>query len=248
VYLVPNLVTTAALLLGFWSIILSIEGHFQRAATCIVLAAVFDMLDGRIARATKATSSFGIEYDSLSDLVSFGMAPALLVYQWALAPLGSRGWLLSALFALCAALRLARFNVRAHVQDSPYYQGLPSTLAGGMVALGVWFVAWLGLEPPFGRATGALITCGFVALALLMVSGVPYPSLKLVKVPRRRAYPTLVGVVLLAIAVLLNHEWLPFLLGVAFLVSGPPYAWRRRRLIPEPPLPAADGPTERADA
>jgi CDP-diacylglycerol--serine O-phosphatidyltransferase len=246
VYLVPNLITTAALLLGFWSIILSIEGQFQGAATCIVLAAVFDMLDGRIARATQATTSFGIEYDSLSDLVSFGLAPSLLMYQWTLTPLGQKGWLLAALFALCAALRLARFNVRAHLEESPYYHGLPSTIAGGMVALGVWFVGWLGLAPPFGRAAGALMTCGFVALALLMVSGVPYPSLKLVKVSRRRAYPTLVGVVLLAVAVLLNHEWLPFLLGVTYLVSGPAYAWRRQRLAPEPPLPA-NAPTEKLD-
>ena len=116
IYLLPNLITSASLLLGFWSIVMSIDHRFERAALFIVLAGICDMFDGYVARATRSTSAFGVEYDSIVDMVSFGIAPALLVYTWVLAPLGNRAWLIAALFALCAALRLARFNV--HVNES----------------------------------------------------------------------------------------------------------------------------------
>ena len=143
-----------------------------------MLAGFADMLDGRIARATRSTSKFGVEYDSLADLVSFGLAPALLVYNWALAPMGPRGWIIASLFAICAALRLARFNVQQNVEERERYQGLPSTLAGGMMAVFVWFVGWLEIHPPFSTPAGLVITISFVSLALLMVSSVPYPSSK----------------------------------------------------------------------
>jgi CDP-diacylglycerol--serine O-phosphatidyltransferase len=234
VYLLPNLVTSAALLLGYGSIVASIRGDFERAALFIVLAGICDMLDGRIARAANATTAFGVEYDSLADLVSFGLAPSLLMYNWALDPIGPRGWLLAALFAMCAALRLARFNVKAHQGESAWYQGVPSTFAGGMIAATVWFVTWLGYEPPFARPIGALLTTLFAGLALLMVSTLPYPSLKLVRVEGRRAYPTLVALVLLAIALLLNHEWMFFALGLAFILSGPAI-WGYRRVAQRAP-------------
>ena len=256
VFLLPNLITSAALLLGFWSIILSIHQQFQQAALCIVLAAVCDMLDGRIARATNAATPFGVEYDSLSDMVSFGLAPGLLMYNWALVPLGPRGWLIAALFALCAALRLARFNVRAHAEESLFYQGLPTTAAGSLVAVTVWFVTWLGQSlqgswfafegPPFGRLPGSLLTVGFAGLALLMVSSVPYPSAKLVRIKGRRAYPALVAVVLFSVALLLNHEWMFFALGVLFLLSGPAFWWYRRRRQAEVQVPA-EAQEERVD-
>lgn len=229
IYLLPNLITTAALLLGFWSIALSIGGDFQGAALAIVLAGVADTLDGRIARMTRSTSSFGVEYDSMSDLVSFGLAPALLFYNWTLIPLGPRGWLIAALFALCAALRLARFNVKARGTDQLHYEGLPSTFAGGFVAVMVWFVSWIGFEPPFAPALGLPITGGFAVLALLMVSPVPYPSLRMVKIEGKRAYPTLVALVLFTVAILLNHEPMMFGLGVVFLFSGPVYWFMLRR-------------------
>ncbi len=225
----PNLITSAALMLGFWSITLSIRHNFELAALAIVLAGICDALDGRIARATRTTSSFGVEYDSMSDLVSFGLAPALLFYNWTLLPLGPRGWLIAALFALCAALRLARFNVKAQVEDQLHYQGIPSTFAGGFVAVGVWFMGWLGLEPPFSTVLGMLVTGTFAMLALLMVSSVPYPSLKMIKIEGRRAYPTLVVIVLGAVAILLNHEPMMFGLGVVFVLSGPVYWWMLRR-------------------
>ena len=230
--LLPNLITSAALMLGFWSITLSIRGSFELAALAIVLAGICDMLDGRVARATHTTSSFGVEYDSMSDLVSFGLAPALLFYNWTLVPLGPRGWLIAALFALCAALRLARFNVKAQVEDQDFYQGIPSTFAGGFVAVGVWFVGWLGYEPPFPTVLGMFVTGSFALLALLMVSSVPYPSLKMIKIEGRRAYPTLVAVLLCTVAILLNHEPMMFGIGVVFILSGPVY-WlilRRREV------------------
>jgi CDP-diacylglycerol--serine O-phosphatidyltransferase len=233
IYLLPNLVTSAALLLGYGAIVESIRGDFEQAALFIVLAGIADMLDGRIARATNAVSPFGVQYDSLADLVSFGLAPSLLMYQWVLEPLGRRGWLLAALFALCAALRLARFNVKAAQGDSNWYQGVPSTFAGGMIAATVWFVTWIGYVPPFDRPVGTLLTLLCAALALLMVSTLPYPSLKLIKVEGRRAYPMLVAILVLAIALMLNHEWMFFALGLAFIVSGP-LIWLYRRTTHAP--------------
>jgi CDP-diacylglycerol--serine O-phosphatidyltransferase len=239
IYLLPNLVTSAALLLGYGAIVESIRGDFERAALYIVLAGICDMLDGRIARAANAVSPFGVQYDSLADLVSFGLAPSLLMYKWVLEPLGRRGWLLAALFALCAALRLARFNVKAAQGDSSWYQGVPSTFAGGMIAATVWFVSWIGYAPPFDRPVGTLLTLLCASLALLMVSTLPYPSLKLIKVEGRRAYPTLVAIVLLSIALLLNHEWMFFTLGLGFIASGPLLWVYRRATHSRVPLAAA---------
>jgi CDP-diacylglycerol--serine O-phosphatidyltransferase len=237
IYLLPNLVTTASLMLGFWSITQSIQGRWDWAAWGIVLAGFADMMDGRIARATRSTSKFGVEYDSLADLVSFGMAPALLVYNWALAPMGPRGWILASLFAICAALRLARFNVQQHVEERERYQGLPSTLAGGMTAVFVWFVSWLGLEPPFSSAIGLVITATFVGLALLMVSSVPYPSSKSLPVAGRQGFTTLVVLVLAIVLLLLYGEPAFFAIGVLYVGSGP-VIWlaelRRPHPVPEP--------------
>lgn len=221
IFLLPNLITTASLLLGFWSIVQSIEGRWNRAAWGIIVAGIADMLDGRIARATRSTSRFGIEYDSLADVVSFGIAPALLVYSWALRPLGERGWLVAVLFAVCAALRLARFNVQVQSEERDRYQGLPSTIAGGFVAVTVWFLAELGLGPPLDPVTGLAITGGFVLLALLMVSSIPYPSWKSLPTTGRNAFTSLVALSLAIVLVLLYREPAFFALGVLYVSSGP---------------------------
>jgi len=234
IYLLPNMITSASLLFGFWSIILSIHQQFERAALLILVAGVCDMLDGRVARATRSTSRFGVEYDSISDMVSFGMAPALLVYNMVLAPnippapMGRRGWLISALFALCAGLRLARFNLPTPGEKSPYYQGIPSTAAGGFVAATVFFLNWLGLEPPFSKAVGLTLTTGFAVLALLMVSSIPYPSWRVIHLERRHTFPVLVVCVLGGVALLLHREWMMFAIGSVFVVSGP-VVWLRER-------------------
>ncbi len=221
-------------MLGFWSIVLATHGKFDQAALCIVLAGVADMLDGRIARATQATSRFGAEYDSICDMVSFGVAPALLMYNWTLIPLGPRAWMIAGLFSLCAALRLARFNVSAQQDgDSVFYKGVPSTFAGGMVAATVWFVGWLGIHPPFEPPLRPVLTIAFALLALLMVSPISYPSLKLIRIEGRRAYPTLVAILLGTIAILLNHEVMIFSIGICFIVGGPFIAiWVKRNSEP----------------
>ncbi len=221
VYVLPNLVTTGSLLLGFWSVVQSMQGNWERAAWGIVLAGIADFLDGRIARATRSTSKFGVEYDSLADVISFGMAPAVLVYSWALAPLGQRGWVIASLFAVCAALRLARFNVQQHVEERNRYQGLPSTIAGGIVAVLVLFVGWLGLTPPFSARTGAVITLGFAGLALLMVSSVPYPSWKSLPSRGRNAFTTLVGLVLGVVSLLYFRTPAFFAIALIYVISGP---------------------------
>ncbi len=240
VYLLPNLMTTASLMLGFWSITQSIQGRWDRAAWGIVLAGIADMMDGRIARATHSTSKFGVEYDSLADLISFGMAPALLVYSWALAPMGPRGWILASLFAICAALRLARFNVQQHVEERNRYQGLPSTFAGGMTAVCVWFVGWLGFEPPFSPPLGLLITVSFVSLALLMVSSIPYPSSKSLPISGRQAFTTLVGIVFAIVLLLLYGDPAFFAIGVLYVASGPVLWLLERGRAPRPSEPATE--------
>ncbi len=224
-------------MLGFWSITLSIRGEYEKAALAIVLAMVTDMLDGRVARATHSQSRLGFELDSLSDLTAFGLAPALLMYNWMLIPLGPRGWLIAGLFALCAALRLARFNARADEPSTKYFQGIASTFAGGMVSATVWFVGWLEVAPPFPRPLGLAITSFFALLALLMVSTIPYPSLKAVKIERARAYPALVALIVFLVVVLLNHEPMLFGLGILYVLSGPGVWWLERH-NPKP-VPAA---------
>lgn len=231
VFLLPNLITTAALMLGFWSIVQAIHGNWDRAAWGIVLAGVCDALDGRVARVTRSTSKFGVEYDSLSDVVSFGLAPAVLVYSWALEPLGPRGWVIASLFAVCAALRLARFNVQKHEEEREHFQGIATTMAGGMVAVMVWFVGWLGIEPPFSPLVGTVITAGFTVLALLMVSTVPYPSWRSLPVSGPAAFPTLVGLVLCIVLLILYGDPAFFAIGCLYLLTGP-ILWlmlRRRR-------------------
>jgi len=238
VFLLPNLITAAGMMLGFWSITLSIRGEFEKAALAIVLAMVTDMLDGRVARATHSQSRFGFEFDSLSDLTAFGLAPALLMYNWTLLPLGPRGWLIAGLFALCAALRLARFNARADEPTTKHFQGIASTFAGGMVAATVWFVDWIGLAPPFPRPLGIAITSFFALLALLMVSTIPYPSIKAIKIEGPRGYPVLVALVVFLVIVLLNHEPMLFSLGILYLLSGPVVWWLERRKPAPAPIEA----------
>ena len=138
IYLLPNLFTTAALFAGFYAIVQSMNGRFEHAAVAIFIAMVLDGLDGRVARLTNTQSAFGAEYDSLSDMVSFGVAPALVLYVWALQPLGKLGWIAAFIYCVCAALRLARFNTKLDESDKRYFQGLPSPAAAALLAGLVW--------------------------------------------------------------------------------------------------------------
>ncbi len=174
IYVLPNLFTTANLFCGYFSIVASIRGEWDKAAYAVGIAAIFDGFDGRVARITRTQSAFGEQYDSMSDLLSFGVAPALLMYQWALSPYGKLGWMASFLYVTCAALRLARFNVLKQFTEKRYFQGCPSPIAACSVASAVLFYSAMGLEAE--RSIYMLIV--MVLLAGLMISTVRYRSFK----------------------------------------------------------------------
>src|SRR4030042_12515 len=169
IYVLPNLFTTANLFCGFYSIIASMKGMYEIAAVSILIAAVLDGLDGRIARMTHTTSKFGGEYDSLCDLVAFGVAPAILIYSWSLISYGKWGWLAAFLFVPCGALGLARFNVQVGIIDSRIFNGLPIPGGAAAVATGVMLFFYLGGE---GRFSDLSILVAIVAVSLCMVSSI----------------------------------------------------------------------------
>ena len=219
--LLPNLVTSASLVLGFWSMTLAYNGRYVAAALAIIAAAVLDSMDGRIARATHSTSPFGVEYDSLADLVSFGVAPGFLMYAVALEALGPRGFAPAAFYTVCAAFRLARFNVQSTEVVRTHNHGLASTMAGGMVAVTVWFLQDVGIDPKASLGPLAACIAGALGLALLMVSRVPYPSWKSLPTRGRPAFAMLVAMLLLVTLVVLNGVPGFFLVGMVYMASGP---------------------------
>ena len=224
VYLIPNFVTTAAMFCGFYSIISSIHQQFLLASWAIVAAGVFDTLDGRIARMTKTTSEFGVEYDSLSDLVSFGVAPGILLYQWALAPFERLGWLAAFLFLACGALRLARFNINTAIVPKGHFEGLPIPIAAGMVATFVIFnhiVDWTEYRELF-----VLILT--LSLASLMVSTVQFPSFKELNWRSRAHFGHLLVGVLVMIVIAVKPEFTLFLFLSAYVVLS--LLWNVKRL------------------
>ncbi len=213
IYIVPNFVTTANMFCGFYSMIASIHHDYTSAAWAIIAAAVFDALDGRIARLAKATSQFGVEYDSLSDLLSFGMAPAILLYQWALEPFGRLGWLAAFLFVACGALRLARFNVSAGLLPKAYFQGLPIPMAAGMVSTFIIFhntVGWPSETAEISRKIVALVLT--FGLASLMVSTIRFPSFKELNWRSRASFGYLMVGVLTMILISVKPEVTLFLI------------------------------------
>jgi CDP-diacylglycerol--serine O-phosphatidyltransferase len=235
VYLLPNLLTTAALFSGFYGIVAAIDEHFTQAGAAVFVAMVFDTLDGRTARATGTESAFGKEYDSLADMVSFGMAPAIISYQWGVVRIaeygrawGRLGWLAAFLYAVCAALRLARFNTRASTLDKRYFEGLPSPSAAAIVAAFVWFSSeWR--EPGL---TGLIVAFVITALAgLLMVSQFSYLSFKKMDVDARVRFASLVAVPLLFVAVALYPPAVLLSVFSLYALSAPLLwlFWRRYR-------------------
>lgn len=175
VYLLPNLFTTAALFSGFYSIIAAMNGNFTHAAVAIFISMVFDGLDGRVARMTRTQSAFGAQYDSLADMVSFGLAPALVAFTWALAPLGKVGWIAAFIYAVGAALRLARFNTMIGLEDKRYFTGLPSPAAAAIVAGVIWAANDSGIT---GASLAEVMALLVPIVGLLMVSSVKYRSFK----------------------------------------------------------------------
>ena len=176
IYLLPNLFTTSALFAGFYGIVAAINGRFEAAAIAILVAMVLDGMDGRIARMTNTQSDFGAQYDSLADMVSFGVAPALVMYEWTLRGLGKLGFVVAFMYAAGAALRLARFNTQVGIADKRYFQGLPSPSAAALVAALVWFGDYIDARESGLMMAAALVVT--VAGALLMVSNMRYYSFK----------------------------------------------------------------------
>ena len=243
IYILPNLFTTASLFAGIYAIIASIQGQYIHAAIAIPISLILDGLDGRIARMTHTTSRFGVEYDSLSDLVAFGVAPSVLAYTWSLSTFGKWGWLAAALFTTCGALRLARFNVQIGVIDSRYFNGLAIPAAAIVVSSTVMLYFYLGGEGTFPHVS---ILVGMIALALLMVSSLKFYSFKDLHFLTREPFMTVVLAVILMIIVLAEPQIMIFTFAVSYAVSGPIWGILRllRRLFGSARGPQATGPGE----
>lgn len=230
VYLLPNLVTTAALFAGFYAVISAMRGNYEDAAIAIFFALVFDGLDGRIARLTNTTSKFGAEYDSLSDMVSFGVAPALVMFSWALGELGSFGWSSAFIYVACAALRLARFNTRVDTADSNFFTGLASPAAAAIIASTVWVchdLGWEGENLPGEIAF--LVGCLTAVVGILMVTSVPYYSFKGIDFRGRVPFAVILAVVLVFGLVTLDPPLIFLLAFLLYAASGPLMLLRRKR-------------------
>jgi CDP-diacylglycerol--serine O-phosphatidyltransferase len=218
IYLLPNLFTTGCLFSGFYAILAAIKGNFDVASIAIFAAMIMDGLDGRVARLTNTQSEFGAEYDSLSDMVSFGVAPALVMYLWALSGLGKLGWLAAFIYTACAALRLARFNTQVGIADKRFFQGLPSPAAAAIVASAVW----LAVDNELVGADLSWAAAAVTALSgLLMVSNMRYHSFKQIDFRGRVSFIAAVAL-MLVFAVIFFHPPLMLFLGfLVYAVSGP---------------------------
>lgn len=246
IYIVPNLFTTANLFSGFFGMVSSINGDFEMAAVAILVSVIFDILDGKVARFTGGTSRFGVEYDSLADLVAFGVGPGLLMYLWALKPFGRIGWLAAFVFVACGALRLARFNVQVDTVSKSYFVGLPIPGAASMVATTVLFLHPWEVAPSPAAKVGLLVAT--YILGFLMVSTVPYYSFKDVEVIRGKVLLVLFCVIVFVTIVAVKPGMMLFLLMMLYLLSGPLiYLWRRYKRIgatPEQPQTGEPPPSE----
>lgn len=226
IYLLPNLFTTGALFAGFYAIVQAMNDHYELAAVAIFIAMVLDGLDGRVARLTHTQSAFGAEYDSLSDMVSFGVAPALVAYVWALQGMGKLGWIAAFIYCVGAALRLARFNTQLEVADKRYFQGLPSPAAAALIAGLVWVMNEYGIQ----GADVRWLTFGVTLFAgLTMVSNIPYYSGK--EINLRRSVPFVVVFLIAMIFVLVAYSPPEVLFGIVGLYALSGYAtWLWKRL------------------
>jgi CDP-diacylglycerol--serine O-phosphatidyltransferase len=219
IYLLPNLFTTAAIFAGFYAVIAGVKGIFDVAAMAIFVAMVADTLDGRVARLTNTQTAFGAEYDSLSDMVAFGVAPSILIYSWSLQALGKIGWLAAFLYTAATALRLARFNTQANDEDKRYFQGLPCPAAAGVVAGAVWLGSSLDLSSAYFNAIPAAVLTVF--LAGLMVSTIRFHSFKKIDLKGKVPFIAVLVSVLILAAVALEPEQVLFTGFFVYALSGP---------------------------
>ncbi len=234
IYLFPNIVTTGVLFAGFYGIVAAIDGNYRRSAIALFIAMVLDGLDGRLARLTGTESEFGKQYDSLADLVAFGVAPAIIVYQWGLIRLteygwiwGKIGWLAAFIYAVAAALRLARFNVSPPTDDRRFFEGLPSPSAAALVTFMVWLVTDLNWSGGFVLAFACAIT---PFAGALMVSHLPFYSFKEVSPHRRISFTFALAIPLTLVLISLDPPKVLFTMAAGYSISGPViFFWRRRK-------------------
>ena len=229
IYLLPNLFTTAALFAGFYAIVQAMNGRFEHASVAIFVAMLLDGLDGRVARLTNTQSAFGAEYDSLSDMVSFGAAPALVIYEWAMRDMGKLGWIAAFIYCVCAALRLARFNTNLNVVDKRFFQGLPSPAAASLLAGFVWVMNDYQIDPQDVR----FIACGLAIFAgVSMVSNIFFYSGKDFNLRRSIPFAAVLALVLILVLVSSYPPGVLFGVFVCYALSGYVMSvlrWKRKR-------------------
>lgn len=218
IYLLPNLLTTAGLFSGFFAVVSSMNGRFEAAAVAIFVAMIFDGLDGRVARMTNTQSEFGAEYDSMADMVSFGVAPALVAYNWGLSGLGKIGWLAAFIYVAGAALRLARFNTQVGIADNRYFQGLASPAAAALVA----GLIWVGVEYDVdGNDYGIIVALVTGLAGLLMVSNFKYNSFKEINLSGKVPFVALLLIMLIFVVVATEPALVLFIVFALYALAGP---------------------------
>ena len=221
IFLLPNLLTTASLFSGFFAIISSIEGNFIYAGMAIFASQIFDGLDGRVARLAKAESKFGAQYDSLCDVISFGVAPSLCIFLWGLDSLGSIGWVSSFLFVAAAALRLARFNANLGTENT-FFKGLPSPVAAASIAYYVWAMSAAGIQDEMVSYSLSIFSmCFMVFVSILMVVNVPYYSFKEIEMKRRVPFFSILMVVFIFALISVDPPLVLVSCALLYILSGP---------------------------
>ena len=250
IYLLPNLFTTGSLFAGFYSIVAAMNARFELAAIAIFIAMVLDGMDGRIARLTNTQSDFGMQYDSLSDMVSFGLAPSLIMYKWALFSMGKLGWLAAFVYAASAALRLARFNTQAASLDKRFFQGLPSPAAAAVIA----GLIWLGTDYGLSDGTTILVICFPITIlvGILMVSNIRYHSFKQFDLKGRVPFMSVLIVMTIFVLIAVQPPLVLFTITTVYAVTGPVFTLvmlrkhREARKVSE--SPESTDPSESSDS
>lgn len=231
IYLLPNLFTTAALFSGFFAILAAVDGHFEKAAIAIFVAMLLDGLDGRIARMTHTQTDFGGEYDSLSDMIAFGLAPGLVMYLWALQPLGKLGWFAAFVYVAGAALRLARFNSQMDTADKRYFTGLPSPAAAAVIGGAVWVSVDYGFDPALVSIPAGILT---LLAGLAMISNLRYNSFKEIDFRRKVPFIVLVVIALVAAIIISEPPLVLFAIFMIYSLSGVVLSFRKKPDTAEP--------------
>jgi CDP-diacylglycerol--serine O-phosphatidyltransferase len=231
IYLLPNLFTTAALFSGFFAILAAVDGHFEKAAIAIFVAMILDGLDGRVARMTHTQTDFGGEYDSLSDMIAFGLAPGLVMYLWALQPLGKLGWFAAFVYVAGAALRLARFNSQMDTADKRYFTGLPSPSAAAIIAGAVWVSVDYEFDPELVSIPAGILT---LLAGLAMISNLRYNSFKEIDFRRKVPFIVLVAIALVAAIIISEPPLVLFAIFMIYSLSGVVQSFRKTPDSTEP--------------